>query len=998
MSYSRILTASFILAAFLFTAQGAGAGGIKIPGIDELYWQQQADYTIKCDLDPANHMLSGTQTVKYTNNSPDTLRSFFMHLYPDAYRDKDSALLRDFYPATWKFFMGLAKSNRGWIDIKAMKVDGREVEFTVDGTILSCSFPDPLPPGAWASIELSFDELVRKKLGRAGYVGDHYDIAQWYPKMVVYDKNGWHPDQFRMGEFYGEFGNYDVHITIPSEFVIASTGVLVAGDAGWDKNRPVGSPGQGEGSKGRPGGYPGGHPGPENGKKEDTSYGQPKTVHFHAENVHDFAWSADPYFIVEKAEHNGYDVMSFYRPWNRSWADSALARGIRSMKWMESFAGPYGYPQMSIVDSPSHGGMEYPMLVMNGSSDEYLILHEIGHNWFYGMLANDEREEAWLDEGLTQYQMFRNAEERFGPYGEKAGRNMLSWFNPPRKLWDGLSREVISYHRSGFAERVATPHHEFRNAGHAMVYLKGALFIRALRYYVGEKDFNRIIHTYFERWKFKHVDEESLLSVSEEVSGLDLDEFFKQWLHTTKDCDYKLARFKVKEKEGNYEAEVKVKREGEMMMPITLAFRFDDGNTLTERIDGMPREYTNTFSFPRKPVSLSINPDNEILDIYMLDNFSPRRRSLRIDIPVDRNYPSDAFQYLLLPVGYYNDIDGGKAGLRIRGSYDDIYKKFTLQGIYGFESELLDVYGLFEHPIGYLGREAVWHSSGYYREGRKGVDLAIRKTRRKDMSEPMAKNYTLGFSYQELFDPEYVYPGTYEEGKNMRSSFLVTMFPKTDIFAASFLAGLDRSFWGSDFNYEKYTLSAAIVPHRYWPLFLRPKIRAFFGRATMDPPLQEMFSLAGAGVLEKEKYFWLRSVGAFWEDYYGNFHVPGEGNLRGYYNADYSFKSILTSNIEIDFPLPLPMGRKMKRKTSPSIFLFYDAGKVFDSRPMEFLPVSLQGVLDEDTFDGVIQDFGIGVKFWRITAEFPFYLSHPALSGDEEKWDYRWTIGFDSLF
>ncbi|MBU8921366.1 MAG: M1 family metallopeptidase [Bacteroidales bacterium] len=960
------------------------AQSTQIPDLIDPYWQQKADNSIMCTLNPETHMLTGSNIISYTNNSPDTLDAFYLHLYPNAYREKASPLIEDHLPGVWTILVGLTGSARGWIDITSLTVNGDSLSFDVDGTILSATFPRPLVPGRTVSIEVHFSELVRKKLGRSGFLGDHYALGQWYPKMVVYDKNGWHADQFRKGEFYGEFGDFDVEITIPDEFVIASTGILVSGDAGWEKALAA------AGEKAQ---ETGGQAGTADAS--DT-YGHEKTVKFRAENVHDFAWCADPEFALEKAEYNGYEIRSFYRKWNSSWADSALARGVRCMKWMEDFAGPYGYPQISIVDVHSGGGMEYPMLVMNGSADEDLMLHEIGHNWFYGMLANDEREEAWMDEGMTTYQTYLRRETEFGPYGDEKEQSFLSSFKP-RKIWDRLSRQVIYYHRTGFAERVATPYHEFNNCGRTMVYTKGALFMRALRYHVGDADFRRIMHTYLEKWKFKHVDEDAFLDVCEEISGQDLGEFFIQWLHSTKNCDYRVDRFKVSESADGFTADVKVKRKSEMMMPLTLAFRLKNGNTVTERVDGMPREYENTFTFPIEPVSVAINPDNEILDIYLLDNFAPRKRELMFELLPSDYYPSDAYQFRVSPLGFYNDIDGGKAGLCLKGSYDGIYKNFTLQGLYGFESGEFDVYGSFENPLTYFGREADWKIDGYYREGRQGASLSIFKTRRKHLSEPLTKHYTLKLGYQELTDPDYVYPGMYEEGPNIKSSLFIASYPKTDVFNTSFFLGLERSFYGSDFSYEKLTFNARIWPSRFWPLPIEPRMRLFFGRATMDPPLQEMFNLAGAGPVDKEDFFWLRSKGAFPEDYYNNFHVAGDANLRGYFDGDFSFKSIVSSNIELKLPF-LPLGKKLSNALRPELYLFYDYGKALGEDPLEALPDEVGERLGENAFDYVLQDAGIGIKIWNITAEFPFYLSHPEISGETENWDMRWTIGFSSLF
>ena len=211
-------------------------------------------------------------------------------------------------------------------------------------------------------------------------------------------------------------------------------------------------------------------------------------MQFRAENVHDFAWCASPNFIVQDTLYNGYRIMSFFNPWNRAWADSTLARGLRSMQWLEKNAGPYPYPQVSIVDCTMRGGMEYPMLAMNGSADEGLILHELAHNYFYAALANDERAEAWLDEGFAQYTVFWNAEERYGPFGE-AGQALVPLLALPRAAacGTGSARSVVNLHRTGYAERIATPAHEFKNGFSTMPYVGAPLFLRALRYTVGDE-------------------------------------------------------------------------------------------------------------------------------------------------------------------------------------------------------------------------------------------------------------------------------------------------------------------------------------------------------------------------------------------------------------------------------------------------------------------------------------------------------------------------------
>jgi hypothetical protein len=723
-----------------------------------------------------------------------------------------------------------------------------------------------------------------------------------------------------------------------------------------------------------------------------------KTVQFRAENVHDFAWCASPNFIVQDTLYDDYRIMSFYNPWSRAWADSVLERGIRSMQWLERVAGPYPYPQVSIVDCPMRGGMEYPMLAMNGSADEGLILHELAHNYFYGVLANDERAEAWLDEGFVQYMVFWNTEERFGPYGKRDERSFPYSLFREHRMWDAIAKPVINLHRTDYAERIATPAHEFKNGFSTMPYVGAPLFLRALRYTVGDENFRNIIRTYVERWKFKHVDEEAFRSVCEEVSGLDLKDFFKQCLHTTKDCDYRLARFKVEPAKDGFSAAVRIQRAGELIMPITLAFRLKNGNTLTERLDGISRTIDTTFTFTSRPVSAAINPANEILDIRLLDNFAPRRRSMALDVPFNRYYPADSYQYRILPVGYYNDIDGGKAGLRVRGSYDNYYRKFTLQGLYGFESEAVDYYASYETPVGYLKKDATLFADAFKREGRQGASIDLRKIRRESLFDPLTQHLSFHLGYHEITDTSYVFPNTYDEGLNLWGGLGFEIRPKTDLFASSLALSYDRSLAWSDLRHETFTMTAKLWPALRFTFPLKPSLRVFYGHAGIAPPAQWRFDLAGANEIEKERFFWLRSVGAFPKDYYNNFHVAGGSNLRGYYDGAFAFKKVFASNVELQLPMPLPVSRGISRKLDRRLSLFFDWGKVLDERPLEGLSPDVCGDFDENAFDNVLTDFGVSVSLWKLTAEFPLYLSNPALVGETDEWDFRWTIGFNRLF
>ena len=720
-----------------------------------------------------------------------------------------------------------------------------------------------------------------------------------------------------------------------------------------------------------------------------------KTVQFRAENVHDFAWCASPNFMVQDTLYNGYRIMSFYNPWNRAWADTTLAQGLRSMQWLEKNAGPYPYPQVSIVDCPMRGGMEYPMLAMNGSVDEGLVLHELAHNYFYGILANDERAEAWLDEGFANYTVFWNAEERYGPFGKPDKRSF------PFSLFRGAAhvgrarqeRHQSPPHRIRGAHRDAGPRVQER-LQHDAVRGRAAL-PQGASIHGRRRDVPRD-HPYLRRARrFKHVDEDAFRSICEEVSGMQLGDFFKQWLHTTKQCDYAISRFKVKNAAAGFVADLRIERKGELMMPLAVAFRLKNGNTVIEQLDGAPREIAKSFTFDSKPVSVAINPDNEILDVYRLDNYHPRRRSVALDVPFNKYYPGDSYQYRILPIGYYNDVDGGKAGLRLRSSFDNYYRKITLQGLYGFESKTTDYYTAYESPFGYLGKDATIFAEMFRREGRRGAALEIGKIRRTSLFDPLTKRLAFSVRYHEIDDTTYVFPGTYQMGRDIVGGIRFEISPKTDVFASALQLAYNRSLWGCNFNFEKFTAAARLWPAIRFDFPVKPNLRFFLGYSSNDPPLQERFSLAGANTLAKDRFFWLRSVGAFPRDQYNNFHVAGDANLRGYYDGTFAFKRVFASNVELQLPFPLPVSRKVSRMLDRRLSLFCDWGKVLDEHRFEGIPAAARPGL-EGAFDGILADFGVSLSLWKITAEFPLYLNRPEVVGGKDKWDFRWTIGFSS--
>ena len=274
------------------------------------------------------------------------------------------------------------------------------------------------------------------------------------------------------------------------------------------------------------------------------------------------------------------------------------------------------------------------MLVMDGRVRESLVVHEIGHIYFYGILANNELDEAWLDEGFTTFQTDWYKLTKYGDHGLQLP-NWYERFTPQYTILEDQRHRIFPMMRAGYGEAISTPAYEFENDYYAMVYRKASLVLWALRYVVGEDTFDRILKQYFTEWQFKHINEERFKKVCEDVSGMDLDWFFEEWLHTRKLCDYRFAEMKtaVDPSGQGYLTQVRIEREGEIVMPLTIVFTFDDGTTQTARIEGRLRTIKKTYDFPEKPAKAAINPNNEIMDISLHDNFIPRRWAFPIDWP-----------------------------------------------------------------------------------------------------------------------------------------------------------------------------------------------------------------------------------------------------------------------------------------------------------------------------------------------------------------------------
>src|SRR5437867_51812 len=671
------------------------------------YWQQQVAYVISAALDEPSGVLTGQVRIRYVNRSPDTLRDFYVHQYLNAFRPGSRWSAADSAEGRVRF-QHLADPDYAFERITRATVMGQAIApdspYAPDSTVAHWTLPRPLAPGDSMTVEIEWRarlSTVPRRQGRAGRGGGgrRFDFAQWYPKVVVYDWHGWedHP-LYPAGEFYGEFASYDVTLDLPADQVIGATGVSVEGDPGWERAKADSAlvidyqrdyyaprphipttPGRGDVGKWGCGVVAAGR----------------KCVRFYAEQVHHFAFSLNPQYVYEQGRYGDVVVRVLYLPgdsatWGRG---VALGRTITALAWLDSLYGKFAWPQVSYVHRIERGATEFPMMVMAGSAGLGLVLHEVGHNYTMGMLANNEWREAFLDEGCAEFQ----TGWFFETYGEGSG-------------YPDLEARVLFLDLERWSEPVSMVSERYRDfvTYNEMVYTKAQLFYEQLRYVVGDAAMRRILRTYYARWKLKHVDESAFRAVCEEVSKQDLGWLFGQWLHGTPLIDYRLRKVeRQRMANGQWLTAVVVERLGDGWMPVEIG----DRDTIYARATGQPEVEQVEFTSEREPGRLMLDPRARAHDYDMLNNRELRwgrgrgAWEFRIDDPTRATARRDRVVSAWLPVAWYNDAGGVTLGLRERSNYLGAYDRGLLFGTVATRpaaTARLGGYLRFADPIGHL--------------------------------------------------------------------------------------------------------------------------------------------------------------------------------------------------------------------------------------------------------------------------------------------------------
>ncbi len=505
------------------------------------YWQQEVNYTIAVSLNDKEHTLTAFEKIEYVNNSPDTLRFIWFHLWPNAYKNDKTAFSDQLLEnGNTKFYFS-GKEQKGYInklDFKVNSVTAELQDHPEHIDIAKLILPTPLAPGGRVTITTPFHVKLPYNFSRGGHDGESYQVTQWYPKPAVYDKYGWHPIPYLdQGEFYSEFGNFDVSITVPKNYVVASTGELQdAEEKEWLKTRSNDTWGR-EYRKA----YPtkkfftsqvmnaSGVSRTVTTRNKDTvpnafppSDKELKTLRFLQSRVHDFAWFADKRFIVNHdtcrlGSGKVIDVYSYYNLTQEKYWKSSVANSKDAIRHYSTLVGEYPYNIVSVVQGPESfgGGMEYPTItiispIANVKDLDRTMAHEIGHNWFYGILASNERQHPWLDEGINSYYDALYSKQKDDHFNEHAVQSLLETFTRTKK-----------------DQPIETPSQNFSEANYGLIaYHKTSQWVAWMEKELGTATFQLAMQEYYRRWQFKHPDPEDLQRVMEEVSGKNLDSNF----------------------------------------------------------------------------------------------------------------------------------------------------------------------------------------------------------------------------------------------------------------------------------------------------------------------------------------------------------------------------------------------------------------------------------------------------------------------------------------
>jgi len=608
----RTLTLAAALALAISSRPAAqNAGG----AIDPPRSPRNASYTIAARLDPPTHTITGSETIAWRNITKTTATELRFHLYWNAWKDDRSTFMRE-------RAMGggggvVRESDRSRIDVTSIRLGGADLTGSqhfvapddgneADQTVMAVPLSQPIEPGGTATVAIAWTARVPRTFARTGVIGNFYFIAQWFPKLGVLQDEGWNCHQFHAStEFFSDYGSYDVSVTVPRGWTVGSTGVE-------RERRDV-----------------------ENGTMH----------HYYQDDVHDFAWTTSPDFVERTAQftHPSLPPVTMrllLQPEHLSQADRHFDATRTTLKYYGEWYGAYPYGHITIVDpafQSGAGGMEYPTLFTAGtrwlsprlvSRPEGVTVHEAGHQFWYGIVGNNEFEDAWMDEGFNQFSTSRALAAAGTPdfYEQRYFGGFVPWAFGDMPL----SREVdenglASYRSSAKRDVPSTPSFRYYplTAG-GITYSKTALWLNTLERWIGWPALQRIMSAHFAKWQFAHPKPQDFFDIANASAGRDLTPFFDQVYRSSNVFDYAVQDLRSGGPggtDGQQRTTVVVRRLGEAIFPVDVVTTFADGERVVEHWDGVDRWKSFVYERQARAVSAEVDPNRVLLlDVNWTNN------------------------------------------------------------------------------------------------------------------------------------------------------------------------------------------------------------------------------------------------------------------------------------------------------------------------------------------------------------------------------------------
>jgi hypothetical protein len=595
---------------------------------------RNANYSIDARLDPATRTITASEVILWRNTTTKSTDELQLHLYWNAWRDKHSTWLRE-AALGGRTFREHRQNEWGQIDVNSIRLLPSEDEGKLqadspdrqtpqlltrfiapdddnkdDRTVLAASLPHAVPPGASVRVEIKWTAHVPRTFARTGAIANFFFIAQWFPKVGVLQENGWNCHQFHFPtEFFSDYGTYDVRLTVPKGWVVGATGV----------------------------------------QRERHDNGDNTTTHrYYQDDVHDFAWTTSPDYLerTERFEHPtlpAVEMRLLLQPEHAGQAQRHFDATRTALKYYGEWFGVYPYGHITIVDpayQSNADGMEYPTLFVAGTNwivakrvtlPEGVTVHEAGHQFWYGMVGNNEFEDAWMDEGFNTFSTARAIAEVYNPHYLE--RRYFGGFVPFVFKDFVLARESDGDRWARFRpmarrELASWPTYRYfpsRQSASAISYGKTALWLNTLERHLGWPTLQKILSTYFSRWKFGHPKPADFFAVVNEVTGSDFTWYFDQVYRSSNLFDYGVDELKSVADGKGFRTSVVARRYGEATFPVDVVTRFENGRTITEHWDGLDRWKHYSYDGESRAVSAEVDPER----VLLLDvNYTNNSRSL----------------------------------------------------------------------------------------------------------------------------------------------------------------------------------------------------------------------------------------------------------------------------------------------------------------------------------------------------------------------------------